>query len=139
MTIDGVLLKDNIAAVDEIFLDIANKDIRLYRSAPNVLSMPDKFLIIRTYATYSAFASKVVGDSYDRWAMKCSGNMEWGAGNAAADVNLYRSAVDVLKTDDLFDAALGFQVAGAAGVDGSFTTVDAKTVTVTKGLITSIV
>ena len=32
-----------------------------------------------------------------------------------------------------------FKVGGVAGVDGSFTTVDGKTVTVTKGLITSIV
>lgn len=32
-----------------------------------------------------------------------------------------------------------FKVGGVSGVDGSFTTVDGKTVTVTKGLITSIV
>ena len=32
-----------------------------------------------------------------------------------------------------------FKVGGVAGVDGSFTTVDGKTVTVSKGLITSIV
>lgn len=32
-----------------------------------------------------------------------------------------------------------FSVAGTPGVDGSFTTVDSKTVTVTKGIITSIV
>ena len=70
--------------------------------------------------------------------MLCDGKMEWGSGSAAYDVNLYRSAVDVLKTDDLFDA-VGFKAAGVAGVDGSFTTADAKTVTVTKGIITSIV
>lgn len=55
------------------------------------------------------------------------------------DVNLYRSAVDVLKTDDLLDAVLGFQVNGVAGVDGTFESADGKTVTVTKGIITSIV
>lgn len=55
------------------------------------------------------------------------------------DTNLYRASANVLKTDDLLDAVLGFQVNGVAGVDGSFTTVDGKTVTVTKGIITSIV
>lgn len=53
------------------------------------------------------------------------------------DTNLYRSAADTLKTDDALDAN-SYKVAGTAGADGSFTTVDGKTVTVTKGLITSI-
>lgn len=44
----------------------------------------------------------------------------------------------VLLKDSLVDA-LGFKVNTVAGVDGSFTTVDGKTVTVSKGLITSIV
>lgn len=56
----------------------------------------------------------------------------------AWDINLYRDAADVLKTDDAFDAA-SFKVGGVAGVDGNFTTVDGKTVTVTKGIVTSIV
>lgn len=58
---------------------------------------------------------------------------------ADRDVNLYRGAANVLKTDDLLDAVLGFQVNGVAGVDGTFTSDDGKTITVTKGIITSIV
>lgn len=42
-------------------------------------------------------------------------------------------------TDKTFDSIGGFKVNGTAGVDGTFTTADGKTVTVTKGLITSIV
>lgn len=37
------------------------------------------------------------------------------------------------------NARTGFRVGGTAGVSGSFTTADGKTVTVTKGLITSII
>jgi hypothetical protein len=61
------------------------------------------------------------------------------------DVNLYKSASNVLKTDDAFIANT-FQpttsykaVDGSVGVSGSFTTVDGKTITVEDGLITSIV
>ena len=44
---------------------------------------------------------------------------------------------DMVSSSNM-DAA-GFKVSGAAGVTGTFTTADAKTVTVTKGIITSIV
>lgn len=54
------------------------------------------------------------------------------------DTNLYRGAANVLVTDDSFSSA-GYAVGANAGVDGSFTTVDGKTVTVEKGLITNIV
>lgn len=59
--------------------------------------------------------------------------IEW-----AGDTNLYRSAANILKTDDAFDAN-SFTVAGVAGATGTFTTVDLKTVTVTSGIIVSIV
>lgn len=59
--------------------------------------------------------------------------IEW-----AGDTNLYRSAANTLKTDDKFDANT-YAVAGAAGATGTFTTVDGKTVTVTAGLVVSIV
>lgn len=55
-----------------------------------------------------------------------------------SDTNLYRSAANVLKTDDAFDAA-SYRVGGSSGASGTFTTNDGKTVTVTNGLITSIV
>lgn len=53
------------------------------------------------------------------------------------DTNLYRSSANVLKTDDTFDAN-AYKVGGTAGVSGSFTTTDGKTVTVTNGIVTSI-
>ncbi len=54
------------------------------------------------------------------------------------DVELSRSAADVLHANATFDAE-AYKVDGTAGVDGTFTTADGKTVTVTKGIITSIV
>ncbi|MCA9333617.1 hypothetical protein KC963_01060 [Candidatus Saccharibacteria bacterium] len=56
----------------------------------------------------------------------------------SSDTNLYRSAANVLKTDDAFDAA-SYRVGGATGASGTFTSNDGKTITVTNGLITSIV
>lgn len=62
-----------------------------------------------------------------------------------SDVEISRLMADVLYTPDswklggVVDPAAGFKVAGVAGVDGTFDTADGKTVTVTKGLITSIV
>lgn len=54
------------------------------------------------------------------------------------DTNLYRGSANVLVTDDSFSAT-AYAVGATAGVDGTFTTTDGKTVTVTKGLITAIV
>jgi len=91
-------------------------DINLYRSAANILETDDAFHV-GDYLKIFGASGLILG----------------------ADVNLYRSAANVVKTDDLLDAVLGFQVNGVAGVDGSFTSADGKTVTVTKGIITSIV
>lgn len=45
-------------------------------------------------------------DTTQRFSMEASGKMEWGAGGASArDTNLYRSAANVLKTDDSLEVA----------------------------------
>lgn len=65
----------------------------------------------------------------------------WGN---AADVGFARTSAGVGRISDgstgrgTLDAA-GYQVGGVAGADGTFTTTDGKTVTVSKGIITSIV
>jgi hypothetical protein len=46
----------------------------------------------------------VSGDTEERFALYSDGKMEWGAGGAAAlDTNLYRSAANILATDDAFN------------------------------------
>jgi len=67
-----------------------------------------------------------------------SSGIEFGDGAGGYDTNLYRSASNTLKTDDGFSAD-NFSVGATAGVSGTFTTVDGKTVTVTNGIVTSIV
>jgi len=100
-------------------------DVNLYRHDANVLRTDDTLL---------------VGDSdYNVAISNTLARIYFGDRASAWDINLYRGGANHLKTDDVFDAALGFRVGAAVGADGNFTTVDGKTVTVTKGLITSIV
>ncbi len=62
----------------------------------------------------------VIGETTRRFSQNMSGRMEWGSGAAARDTVLYRSAADVLRTDDRFEATLGVTTAyGAAPTDAS--------------------
>lgn len=48
---------------------------------------------------------KLMADTYNRFQMYPDGGMYWGSGASdVLDVNLYRSAANILKTDDNFDA-----------------------------------
>jgi len=109
-------------AGDITFLDgkvLSWSDVNLYRSSADVLKTDDSLIVEKSGGFVKLYVDTVhIG---------------------ALDTNIYRSGANVLKTDDLLDAVLGFQVNGVAGVDGSFTSADGKTVTVTKGIITSIV
>ncbi|WP_158697818.1 hypothetical protein [Streptomyces prunicolor] len=49
-------------------------------------------------------AAFVSGDSVDRFRLRADGMLQWGSGSATRDVNLYRSAANILKTDDVFTA-----------------------------------
>ncbi|MGW2169150.1 hypothetical protein ACWC1C_01305 [Streptomyces sp. NPDC001705] len=51
-------------------------------------------------ATDSAYTTMVTSDSVNRFAVRADGQLSWGSGSATRDVNLYRSAADVLRTDD---------------------------------------
>ncbi|MBA5222228.1 hypothetical protein [Streptomyces griseoaurantiacus] len=61
-----------------------------------------------------AFGARVTGDAQRRYAVYTDGKTEWGDGTASRDVNLYRSAANVLKTDDKMIAALGLGVGNSA-------------------------
>jgi hypothetical protein len=56
----------------------------------------------------------VEGDVNPRWRCRSTGLLEWGAGTAVPDVNLYRPAANVLKTDDKAIAVLGLGVGNSA-------------------------
>lgn len=87
--------------------------------------------IVSNAASAQAVAARVDGDTTNRINVDAGGKITWGDGSAAGDTTLYRSAADLLKTDDAFEAA-------SLGVSGEFTlpTVDgsAGQVLVTDGL-----
>lgn len=66
-------------------------------------------------ATNKLFDGRVTGDSSGRVAILGDGKVEWGDGGAGGrDVNLYRSAANVLKTDDKLVSAVGLGVGNSA-------------------------
>lgn len=67
-----------------------------------------------TVAGTRVLATKLLtGDANQAFRIMGDGKLEWGAGGASApDVNLYRSAANMLKTDDAFVAA------GSVSADG---------------------
>ena len=60
----------------------------------------------------------VTADSFDRFRLYASGMHEWGPGNATRDTNLYRSAANMLMTDDSLTVAGTLNVAGDLFADG---------------------
>lgn len=94
----------------------ATPDTSLYRSAADTLATDDTLAVngelhagnlirsTRAASTDSAYETRVTGDSIARWFVDSSGKQWWGTGAAAVDTNLYRSAANLLKTDDVFNA-----------------------------------
>jgi hypothetical protein len=71
-------------------------------------------------ATSVVDASLVVTDAFDRYRRDTSGRQDWGPGNATRDTNLYRDAVDSLRTDDSFTIGQTLKHLGAqAGFYGA--------------------
>lgn len=91
--------------------------------------------------TVSAYANNTKAFEWSTTSVTVASGIAFnvnGTITISSDTNLYRSSANVLKTDDAFDAA-SYRVGGSAGASGTFTTNDGKTVTVTNGLITTIV
>ncbi|MEU7366632.1 hypothetical protein AB0B92_13715 [Streptomyces hygroscopicus] len=66
-------------------------------------------------STNRLFDGRVSGDSSGRLAIFGDGKHEWGDGGAGGrDTNLYRSAANVLKTDDKLITAIGLGVGNSA-------------------------
>ena len=74
---------------------------------------------VRGNNSLTSIGVQVSGDSNARWFLSAGGVIEWGPGNAARDVNLYRQpgTPAVLKTDNHFQAAAG-KVQLISGADG---------------------
>lgn len=70
-------------------------------------------------ATDVLLDAKVAADANARFALQVDGKMLLGSGSAAADVNLYRDAADVLKTDDKLVVGDELRAMGAAQMDST--------------------
>lgn len=100
-------------------------DTNLYRSAAGIVQSDGLIRSSRASATDAALGTIVSGDTLSRYIVFADGKTEWGPGNASRDTNLYRSAADVLKTDDSFTIGTNLQV------DGNTTLGNANTDSVT--------
>ena len=72
------------------------------RSFKTVVSIDDQ-----ASASSEALRTKVSGESNARMSMDAGGKITWGTGSASGDVTLYRSAANILKTDDTLVATTG--------------------------------
>lgn len=79
-------------------------DVQITRGAADEIHTTDLFKVIRASAGSVGFVQQVAGDSVNRFSIFADGKMEWGSGAGARDTNLYRSGVDMLRTDDAFRA-----------------------------------
>ena len=58
-------------------------------------------------AASEALRTKVAGDSNARLLVDIGGKLTWGPGDGSGDTTLYRSAANLLKTDDSLQAGAG--------------------------------
>lgn len=109
-------------------------DVSLSRYAADVLLTPDTLAVgsdISLYGTDSDISftmqddatnvvmkAKLSADTQQRLQIQVDGKILLGDGSNAADVNLYRSAADVLKTDDNFEVGNDLDVFGSMTVGG---------------------
>lgn len=93
----------------------AAADVIITRTIGSSLSNSSNWQSNRSLASATAYTALVTGDTFDRYRVYADGLIEWGTGNVARDTNLYRSAANVLKTDDSFIVAGGQLTVGTFG------------------------
>ncbi|MFE4991435.1 hypothetical protein ACFRH4_08795 [Streptomyces mirabilis] len=67
-----------------------------------------------TATTDRAYQARLTAEGTARLVIFADGKAEWGDGTNARDTNLYRSAANVLKTDDKLITAIGLGVGNSA-------------------------
>lgn len=95
-------------------------DTNLRRDAANILATDDTFRIYKATAGENALSTRTPADTgASRWFMNVDGSMNWGpGGTTATDTNLFRSAVDHLKTDSKFHSEVESQTTGLVAASG---------------------
>lgn len=62
---------------------------------------------------------RVTGDTQDRHSIGNDGVLRWGSGALTPDVNLYRQAADILRTDDSLQVSILVQAGAGSGATPS--------------------
>ena len=70
-------------------------------------------------ASSTALDIFVGSESNARVVVDAGGKITWGTGSSSGDVTLYRDAANALKTDDVFEAALGIVTLATDGAPSS--------------------
>lgn len=80
------------------------RDTVLYREAANTLTTEDIFRVVRATGSENALSVRVTGDANSRILAFANGEIWFGDGTSTVDTKLFRSAANVLETEDSFAA-----------------------------------
>lgn len=121
---------DDVTVTDKLYFG-SLQDTNLYRSGADTLVTDDRFVSRRESNGDIWFQASISGQAQEQFRITSSATgpvLLFGGGSTGTDTNLYRSAADVLKTDDQFVAADGITTRTVAGAvsDGSFTATPAS-------------
>lgn len=83
----------------------ATRDILQWDGASGKWVNKPTLVLTGADANADVYALAQPGDTNQRWKVKGDGKTWWGPGNATQDTNLYRSAANVLATDDSLSVA----------------------------------
>lgn len=157
----GVQQSVNIAADEEVTFSNVSFDGVAAASTNWFTNLPDAVLLsgadgrfnFRTRVDFTgqiarqpaaasdvALSSNVSAAAFDNFRILGDGDMEWGSGSGARDTTLYRSAADILATDDDFaikTAGKGLQVTEGANAKMGASVLVAGTVTVATTAVTA--
>lgn len=93
-------------------------DVVLTRVSADFLRLKDRFEIERATSTTLAYGSRVTGQGSAMFQTDIAGLLAWGpGGGSATDTNLFRSAANILKTDDTLEIAGSPSIQTPSGVN----------------------
>jgi hypothetical protein len=95
------------------------------------------FTMIQSAANRALMGAGVTGDTQRRVVHQADGLIEWGDGSATRDTNLYRSAADILATDDELLVGKYIRWAGQKRITANFDKTNTTLATIT-GLSVSV-
>lgn len=121
----GQLQTDNALAVLGTISSPKTGDVQAYTAVYSGANTTQAAYNYTGAGTTSRYADlKITGDSSSRLAVFADGTMSWGPGSASRDTNLYRSAVNTLKTDNSLVVGTNLSVIGIGAVASAYKTTD---------------